>query len=100
MIGYSVPRRERWGWDPSGLCSNRLGLYPGNRKEGGVSDGKAGNQSIEERPMSQWGVGASIVFFSEQRIHQNCLLDRVLGTTLLLSAGFNPALFGHELPYF
>lgn len=45
------------------------------------------------------------MFFSQQRIHKICLLDRALGSTLLLSPGFNPSLSWvmncppSELPY-
>lgn len=43
-------------------------------------------------------IGPAIVFLSQQIVHQNCLLGRGLGTTLLLPPGFSPTLYG--LPYF
>lgn len=37
-----------------------LGVDLGKRKEGGGSDRKGGTQSIEERPLSQWGIDRSL----------------------------------------
>lgn len=55
--------------------------------------GKQETEALKRVPrLSRVLIGAFIVFLSQQRVHQNDLLDRALGTTLPLPAGFNPAL--------
>lgn len=57
--------------------------------------GKAETEVLRRGPcLSAELIGPAIVFLSQQRVHQNCLLGRSLGITLLLPPGFSPTLYG------